>query len=123
MMPGIPAETIANEKSGLDICNSGAIRRTKAKRIKRSEIMAIRRINHTDKAVRIRNTETTTPTTVNSIIIIGKTGGAIGGMPVISHDIVGDRIVIRITYRKMRNILPTMIGINIGRNAGPKPRK
>ena len=122
-MPGIPAETIAREKSGLEICNRGAIRSTKAKRIIRSESMATKRMDHTGKTVCIRNTETTIPTTVNSAIMTGKTGGAIGGIPVISHDIVGERTANRITYRIVRNILPTMIGINIGRNAGPKPRK
>jgi len=103
--------------------NNGAIISTRTKRTRRSVIIAIRRIIQTGKLVRILNTDIKVPATVNSNIKIGKTGGTIGGIPVISQDIDGDKTANMITNRQLRNMLPTIIGINIGKNAGPKPRK
>jgi hypothetical protein len=85
--------------------------------------MAMRRMAHTGRRVALRKLEIIKPTVVNSIIRTGRTGGAMGGIPVNTHDIKGERITIKSTNRQLKNILPTIMGINIGKNAGPKPRK
>jgi hypothetical protein len=65
----------------------------------------------------------TSPLTINSTVSIGKIGGAIGGILVKNHEIAGHRIVINKTYRQPRNILPTITGMNMGKNAGPSPNR
>ena len=62
-------------------------------------------------------------TTINSIVKTGKIGGAIGGILVKSHEITGDKKAINNTYLQDKNILPTITGRNIGKNADPRPNK
>jgi len=93
------------------------------KRIIRSAEMASNRIIQTGKLVLSRNVEINNPATANSTIKTGNIGGAIGGIPVNTHDTVGDKTTSKMTNRQLKNMLPTIIGINIGKNAGPKPRK
>jgi len=122
-MPGIPAAIMAIEKRGWVISNRGAIIIIRIKRTNRSEIIANIRIIHTDNPVQVLKIETVIPAVTNSRTTTGKMGGAIGGIPVINHEMVGESTAKRITNRQVRNILPTITGINIGRKAGPKPRK
>ncbi len=86
-------------------------------------MIAISRIPQTGRLDLTRKREITKPATINSIIKTGKTGGAIGGIPVNSQDTVGDKIAMSMIYRHFRNMLPIIIGINIGKNVGPRPMK
>jgi translation initiation factor 2 gamma subunit (eIF-2gamma) len=103
--------------------NNGAIIDIKKKRVKRSATMAITRIVQTGRLVLTRSVDINKPATANSRINTGSIGGAIGGIPVKIQDIVGEIMIIRSTYFQVRNILPTIRGMNMGRNAGPNPRK
>jgi hypothetical protein len=81
------------------------------------------RMPQTGRLVVLRKVEIIKPTVVNSIIRTGRIGGAMGGIPVNIHEIMGERITIKITKRQLKNMLPIIMGINIGKKAGPKPRK
>jgi len=103
--------------------NSGAMTIARIKRTNLSEIIASSKIIHTVHTVFLLKTEIVIPAASISSIITGRMGGAIGGIPVINHEMAGDKTANSITNRQLRNILPTITGMNIGRNAGPNPRK
>jgi hypothetical protein len=93
------------------------------KRTNRSAKTAIPIIDHAGKRVLFRSVEIINPATMNSQIKTGRIGGTMGGIPVKSQDMVGEIMTMRRTNFQDRYMLPTIRGINIGRKAGPKPRK